>query len=102
MFRHVVLIELSPDAPEGASEAIAAALRALPAVVPGIVSYEVSVDLGLREGNAQVGVVAGFADEAAWRAYLAHPAHQAVVTDLVNPVSPRRVALQAVVEGVDR
>jgi len=96
MLRHVVLLELRAGAPAGRAEAIAAALRALPGVIPGIISYEVSVDLGLSGGgNAHLGVVATFEDEAAWRGYGPHPEHQAVVTELVAPVLRRRLALQA-------
>ncbi len=95
MFRHVVLLELRPDAPAGRAEAIGAALRPLAGLIPGIVSYEVSVDLGLADGNAHVGVVAGFEDEAAWRADGAHPEHQAVLAELILPVLHRRLALQA-------
>jgi len=100
VLRHVVLLELRGDAPAGRAEAIAAALRALPDVVPGIVSYEVSVDLGLADGNAHVAVVAGFVDESAWRAYGPHPRHQAVLAELISPVLQRRLALQA--EVADR
>ncbi len=99
MLRHVVLFELSADAPAGAAGAIATALRGLPERIPGILSYEVSVDLGLRPGNAQVGLVAGFEDEAAWRAYVAHPEHQAVLDDVILPVPHRRLGLQAEVAG---
>ena len=99
MFRHVVLFELAADAPEGSAEASAAALEGLPARIPEIRSYEVGVDLGLRPGNAQVGLVAGFDDEAAWRAYVAHPEHRAVLADVIEPVPHRRLALQADVGG---
>lgn len=93
MFRHVVLLEFLPDTSNAQVETIAAGLRGLPQLVPGIVSFEVYVDLGLAEGNAQLGLVATFQDEATWRAYLPHPDHQVVVA-LIRAVLHRRLALQ--------
>jgi len=94
MFRHVLLMTVRPDATTVEVAGLVAALRALPGKIPEIASYHVGQDLGLRDGNATLALVAAFVDEAAWRAYLAHPAHRAVVTDHVEPVVADRQSAQ--------
>ena len=74
--------------------ALVDALRSLPAQIPEIVSYRTGRDLGLRDDTADVAIVGEYADEAAWRAYLAHPAHRAVVTDHVEPLVAHRQSVQ--------
>lgn len=94
MLTHLVLMTLKPDAPEGRAAEIVAALRALPAAIPELKEYRVGVDAGLAEGNHQIGVVAGFDDEAGWRAYVAAPAHQKVIAELIRPVLAERAGIQ--------
>lgn len=94
MLRHVVLIRLRPDATGDQRQAVLDGLRSLPAQIPEIQGYEVGDDLGLRDGNPQIGVVALFEDEAAWRTYLAHPAHVAVVQGAIEPASDERISIQ--------
>jgi hypothetical protein len=94
MLRHVVLIRLRPDATPADRDAIVEGLRSLPAQIPEIQAYEVGTDAGLRPGNPEVGLVALFADEAAWRTYLEHPAHVAVVSTHIAPVSTERISVQ--------
>jgi hypothetical protein len=74
------------------------ALKALPPQIPEIQGYHVGRDLGLRDGNFEMGVAAVFADEAAWRAYLAHPAHVAVVEKHINPHVTERASIQYTVD----
>jgi hypothetical protein len=94
MLRHIVLLTLKADAPPETATTIAEALRGLPAQIPGIRGYEVGVDLGLSEGNATIGVVARFEDEAGFREYQEHPAHLAVIDTLIVPVRESRTAIQ--------
>lgn len=94
MFRHIVLFRLRPDATDGQRRALVEGLRALPARIPEIRGYDVGADAGLRDGNHDVGVAALFDDEAAWRAYLEHPAHVAAVSELVTPVVSERASVQ--------
>ena len=75
-------------------DGLAASLRQLPGLIDDIRSYEVLLDAGLAEGNAQVAVIGTFDDEAAWRAYLDHPDHQAVVQQQIRPHLLARTALQ--------
>jgi hypothetical protein len=98
--RHVVLLELKPETSEETVATIVAALRELPSKIDTIRSYEVLVDLGLQEGNASVGVIAGFDDAEGWRAYGPHPAHQAIVQSLITPNVVKRTALQGDLSAV--
>ena len=94
MFRHVLLLTMRDDADDAQVDALVDALRSLPAQIPEIVSYRAGRDLGLRDDTADVAIVGEYADEAAWRAYLAHPAHRAVVTDHVEPLVAHRQSVQ--------
>ncbi len=87
MLTHLVLITVSADATEAQVERMIAGLRALPAQVDAIDAYEVGRDMGLAEGNATVVIQATFASPDALRAYVDHPAHQAVVVDLIRPIA---------------
>lgn len=94
MFRHVLLLTMRDDADDTQVNALVDALRSLPAQIPEIVSYRTGRDLGLRDDTADVAIVGEYADEAAWRAYLAHPTHRAVVTDHVEPLVAHRQSVQ--------
>lgn len=98
-FRHIVLLTLADDAPDGRAEAIAAALRELPDQIPELRSYVVGVDAGVSSGNASVAVVADTDDRAGWETYRDHPAHQAVIAELIAPVLASRSAVQHHLEG---
>ena len=82
----MVLISVPDDAPEGAVDAMVAGLRTLPAQIPEIAAYTVGVDLGLAEGNASVATIGRYASPEDLRTYIDHPAHQAVVRDLIRAV----------------
>ncbi len=69
-------------------------LAALPSLIPEIEAFRFGADAGLVEGNADFGVVAEFADEAAFGAYSAHPAHREVIERRLKPILDRRTAVQ--------
>jgi Stress responsive A/B Barrel Domain len=94
MLRHTVLLTLSTDPASEPTKAILEALRKLPAQVSSIREYEVGADLGLNEGNATIAVVAGFDDEKGYLEYRDHPAHRAVIDELITPVRTGRSAIQ--------
>jgi hypothetical protein len=94
VLRHVVLLHLVPDRAAGAVDAIVEALRALPARIPELRSYEVAVDAGLDGSNADIVVLATFDDEAGFVAYRDHPQHRAVIEEHLRPVLASRSALQ--------
>ena len=58
------------------------------------VSIQHGPDLAFRDGNGDYALVATFADQAAWRAYQAHPRHQAFVRDAVTPLQASRLTIQ--------
>lgn len=99
MFRHIVLLRLADDAPEGRAGEIVEALRRLPATVTTLRRYDVGLDQGLAAGNAHVGVVADFDDRAGYEAYRDHPDHVAVIAGLITPVLAERTAVQVVLDG---
>lgn len=99
MFRHIVLLTLRPDATVEDRDAIVDGLRALPATVGSLRSYEVGVDLGLAGDNATIAVVADFDDREGWEAYRDHPDHVAVIEERIRPVLASRMASQFVRRG---
>jgi hypothetical protein len=94
MILHTVLLTLSTDPASDRTKAIVEALRKLPAQVPSIRDYEVGADLGLNQGNATIAVVARFDDEKGYIEYRDHPAHRAVIDELITPVRQGRAAIQ--------
>jgi hypothetical protein len=94
MFRHIVLLTLTDDAPPGQAEAIVEALRTLPGRVPSILAYRVGRDAGLADDNAHVAVVADFDDEAGYVEYRDHPDHVDVIATMIRPHLASRTAVQ--------
>jgi hypothetical protein len=92
MLRHIVMLELKDGA--DARAAIVAALCALPADIPEIAALEAHTDAGLSAGNHDIVLTVDFADEAAFRAYLAHPAHRRVLQELILPAMAGMAAVQ--------
>jgi quinol monooxygenase YgiN len=84
VIRNVVLVKFKPDA---RPEQLAELERALKAIsFQGCTRWEMARDLGLREGNASHAFVAEFVDEAAYRAYDAHPEHDRIRRELLAPI----------------
>jgi Stress responsive A/B Barrel Domain len=94
MLRHTVLLTLSTDPASETTKTIVEALRKLPAQIASIREYEVGADLGLNDGNATIAVVARFDDEKGYLEYRDHPAHRAVIDELISPVRQSRAAIQ--------
>lgn len=92
--RHVVLLKFSPDTSVDDLDTIVAALRTLPGQIPELIDYRVGSDLGLAEGNWPLAVTADVADEAGYVAYRDHPAHVAVIDELIKPNLVDRCAAQ--------
>jgi elongation of very long chain fatty acids protein 6 len=103
--RHVVLLKLADEATAAQKETIINGLRSLPAIIPEIRSYKVGEQIAaIDDGrNTTLGVVADFANEADYKVYAAHPAHQAVIAGAIKPaLAPGgRSALQFVCDSVD-
>ncbi len=92
--RHLVLLRFHEGTEPAQIEAVTAALRTLPGQIPELVAYHVGPDLGLADGNWEFGIAADFANAAHYATYRDHPAHQAVIHDLIAPLVAARAAVQ--------
>jgi len=93
MLKHIVLIQLKPDAPASAADRIMAALRELPTSIPEIAALDVGRNVVDSERNLDLGLIVDFADRAALDRYAAHPDHVAVVQEYIQPVAQRLVVV---------
>jgi len=94
MLRHVVLFAWIPEATDKQKHQAAEELRALPPLMTGLVSFHVGPDAGIIEGTFDFALVADFEDAESYLAYRNHPAHRAVVEQVINPIAKERVAVQ--------
>jgi hypothetical protein len=85
MVRNIVIIHLKDGTTPEAVQALKTALEAMR--VPGLLQMTVGVDLRLRDGNADVGIVSDLADEAAYRVYDADEEHNRIRRELVAPIA---------------
>ncbi|CAN5685726.1 Dabb family protein [soil metagenome] len=92
--RHLVLLRFHEGTGPDQIEAVATALRTLPGQIPELQGYLVGPDLGLADGNFEFGIAADFASQADYEVYRDHPAHQAVIHDLIAPLVAARSAVQ--------
>lgn len=85
MIRNIVLCRFTEGA---AREAIDHAVRELRSLrVPGVdLALSVDLDLGLREGNADLVLVADLPDERAYRAYDEDPGHGRIRREVLGPL----------------
>ena len=94
MLTHVWSMTFTEDATPEQRTAFIVAMEKLPSQIAGVESFRSGVDLGLNPGNSDVVIVADFADEAAWRAYLEAPAHSAFIESHVTPLCASWGAIQ--------
>lgn len=92
--RHLVCIRFRPDTPAAAITAMQRGLERLPSIIPEIVDYRVGPDLGVADTSWDFGLSADFASVADFEAYRAHPDHQAVLRDLIEPIAEQRISVQ--------
>ena len=86
MVEHIVLFRWKEDAaPEAVARAIEG-LRSLKGKIPEIIDLSCGENFSDRGQGFHCGLVVRFADRAALDTYGPHPAHQAVVTGLINPI----------------
>lgn len=77
-----------------AKNAVSTGLAALPGQIAAIRAYRFGPDAGLADGNWDFAVTADFLDEARYLEYRDHPAHRAVIVELIAPIAAERVAVQ--------
>lgn len=94
MLRHVAMFRFVEGTDAARVGRLTAALDALPEQIDEIVAYEFGPDLGLSDGAHDYVVVADFDDVDGWRAYRDHPAHRAVIDDLLAPILAERAVVQ--------
>lgn len=92
--RHMVLIRFAEATSDEQIEAFSAGLDSLPGKINQIRSYEHGRDADVRPGTWDYGLVAKFDSAEDFVAYLEHPDHQALVADLLNPISAERTSVQ--------
>jgi hypothetical protein len=94
MIRHVVLFAWTPEATDKQKDRAAEELGALPPLMTGLRSFHAGPDAGLVEGTFDFALVADFDDAASYLTYRNHPAHRAVVEQVIDPIARKRVAVQ--------
>jgi hypothetical protein len=94
MIGHVVAVMWNDRATEELIASFEDGLRALPGIIPELISYRFGRDLALRQGNGDFAIVAKLASGDDVPKYLDHPAHQRVVKELLAPILAERVVIQ--------
>ncbi len=94
VIRHVSVLTFADDATDEQIDAVATALRELPATIPELRDYRVGRDLGIDPGNGSFVVIGDFDDEDGYRAYRDHPDHVAVARAHILPILAGRTAAQ--------
>lgn len=96
MVKHVILWEIDPSYDEKAKKVIKSnakrELEALVGKIDGLLVMHIQIE-ALPSSNADFMLYSEFADEAALRAYAAHPLHNAVADVYVRPFTCRRMCL---------
>jgi hypothetical protein len=94
MVHHVVSFTFTPDASPESIDTLQSRLEALPGLIPEVRAYRVVRDARLREGNADMAVLADFDDAEGFLTYANHPDHLAVIAECIRPIVASRSALQ--------
>jgi hypothetical protein len=94
MIRHVACFAWAAEATAAQRQQVAAELRALPALMHGLRAYHFGADAGLAEGNYDFAVVADFDDPGSYLAYRDHPAHRAIIEEVIRPITRHRASVQ--------
>lgn len=94
MIVHIVVFTWKDGVTSTDVDALRAAIDAMLPQLGDVQSFRHGPDLKIRPGNGDYALVATFADEEAWRGYQNHPAHKALVTDVVAPLRKGSVATQ--------
>ncbi len=97
-FRHIMLMTFNETATTDQIEAAVQGLRTMPEKVPGILRYDVGLDLGLGGANPDLALVADFESDSEWRSYLEHPAHLELIGNQIKAVKGSVTRIQYLVE----
>jgi hypothetical protein len=94
VIRHVVLLTFKGGTTDAQVDALARALRGLPARLPKIRSYKFGRDAGINADQASFAVVADFDNEADYVEYRDDAEHRRIITELIVPILASRTAAQ--------
>jgi hypothetical protein len=94
MIRHVVLFAWVPEATDEQKQQVAEELRTLPPLMTGLRAFDAGPSARIVEGNFDFAVVADFDDAQSYLAYRNHPAHRAVVDQVITPIVRERASVQ--------
>lgn len=86
MIKHIVLLSWKEGVSKESIESVTAGFSALRDEIPEIVSYSFGKDAGIYRGNADYALVAEFRTEAEFKAYVVHPSHQKLVSEITGPI----------------
>ncbi len=87
MLRHIVLVTFKPEASPEERAAMRATIAAFPDQIPEIRSLVVGDNVGSGPNHHDFAIVADFDDMAAFKRYIASPAHQAYVAGPAKSVA---------------
>ena len=93
MIEHIVLFRWKEEASQEAMDSAVAELRRLKGKIAGIVDLSCGANFSDRAKGYTHGLVVRFTDRAALEAYGAHPEHQRVVQNFINPIRADILAL---------
>ena len=85
--RNVVLVKLKPGVEPAQVDRFLDAMLSLQ--LPGLTNLTCGRDLGLRDGNFDIALVADLEDEEAYRAYDADAEHNRIRRELIGPLADR-------------
>jgi hypothetical protein len=93
LIEHIVLFRWKEEASQEAMDSAVAELRRLKGKIAGIVDLSCGANFSDRAKGYTHGLVVRFTDRAALEAYGAHPEHQRVVQNFINPIRADILAL---------
>jgi hypothetical protein len=99
MIRHCVMFRFEDSVTEAEIAELSAALDALPAAIPEIVTYRHGRDRGLAPTNFDYSINADFANVDDFAVYRDHPAHQRFIAEHITGRVAERGAVQFEYEG---
>jgi hypothetical protein len=85
MLEHIVLFRFKPETTDSTKQQIVAELMALKGKVPSILDISAGPNFSERNQGFEYGLVVRFADRQGLDIYQVHPAHQAIVQELIRP-----------------
>jgi quinol monooxygenase YgiN len=87
MLRHIVLLTFKPETTAEQRAAVRSAVEGFPAQVPEVSSLVCGENVGSGPNHHDFAIVADFDDLAAFKRYIASPAHQAYVAGPAKAVA---------------